>query len=92
MIYRQSGYTEKAANNTDYSYTKCSRAQIFKRDHVYNTRSSCGLWQNKVVDLDSMKSIMMYNDYLKDPLSEKKPNNVFLASLTILFVGDCLSL
>jgi hypothetical protein len=43
---------------TFYSYTKYARAEIFRRN------------QSMVTDLESMKRLMRYNDYLNDPLSD----------------------
>jgi len=57
FIYNISGY--QMGNNTTNasSYEYCARAQIFRRDHV------------KVVDIQSMKDIMRYNEYQHDPLA-----------------------
>lgn len=41
----------------------CPRSQIFRRD------------AEKVLDIDSMKKVMRYNDYLSDPLSKGNPAN-----------------
>jgi len=57
-IYKLSGYPAYEAKFGDeYSYTKCARAKIFKRDH------------GSVTDLDTMKHIMRYNQFQTDPLS-----------------------
>ena len=40
-------------------YSSCSRAKIMRRDH------------NKVIDIDSMKNFMQYNDYINDPFSNE---------------------
>ena len=42
-------------------YDTCSRANIIRRDH------------NKVIDIDTMKNFMQYNDYLNDPFSHRQP-------------------
>lgn len=58
FIYDISGYPKAFAEYGDiYSYRMCPRAQIFRRDH------------HKVVDHNTMKSIMRYNDWQTDPLS-----------------------
>lgn len=58
-IYNMSGYPEFVAQHgMDNSYQLAPRAKIFRRD------------QGKVVDLESMKHIMRYNDYEHDPYSE----------------------
>eukprot|EP00928_Gymnodinium_smaydae_P089142 TRINITY_DN73143_c0_g1_i1.p1 TRINITY_DN73143_c0_g1~~TRINITY_DN73143_c0_g1_i1.p1 ORF type:complete len:614 (+),score=131.30 TRINITY_DN73143_c0_g1_i1:129-1970(+) len=57
-IYEKSGYTSMAAKHGNYfSYEMCPRAQISRRD------------QGKVVDIDTLKAFMRYNDYLNDPYS-----------------------
>lgn len=61
-IYNLSGYPlmwQKFGD--DFSYDLCPRAKIFRRD------------QGSVKDLASLKHIMRYNDYLKDPYSKKDP-------------------
>ncbi|KAF6720057.1 Phospholipase B-like 1 [Oryzias melastigma] len=45
----------------DFSYDLCPRAKIFRRD------------QATVKDLDSLKHIMRFNDYKKDPYSKGDP-------------------
>lgn len=58
-VYNLSGYPEFAAKHgSDYTYQLAPRAKIFRRD------------QGKVVDMESMKSIMRYNDYENDKYSE----------------------
>ncbi|XP_017272018.1 phospholipase B-like 1 isoform X2 [Kryptolebias marmoratus] len=61
-IYILSGYGEmwKEYGN-DFSYDLCPRAKIFRRD------------QANVKDLDSLKYIMRFNNYKKDPYSEGNP-------------------
>ncbi|XP_013868362.1 phospholipase B-like 1 [Austrofundulus limnaeus] len=61
-IYVLSGYGEmwKEYGN-DFSYDLCPRAKIFRRD------------QADVKDLDSLKYIMRFNNYKKDPYSEGNP-------------------
>ncbi|KAM8824206.1 phospholipase B-like 1 isoform 2-T2 [Synchiropus picturatus] len=61
-IYQRSGYQpmwEKFGD--DFSYDLCPRAKIFRRD------------QARVEDLDSLKHIMRFNDYMKDPYSRGDP-------------------
>ncbi|XP_006888538.1 PREDICTED: phospholipase B-like 1 [Elephantulus edwardii] len=63
-IYNWSGYpllVEKLG--LEFSYEMASRAKIFRRD------------QGKVTDLESMKYIMRYNNYEKDPYSNGDPCN-----------------
>ncbi|ROL51685.1 Phospholipase B-like 1 [Anabarilius grahami] len=61
-IYRMSGYGVMwKKHGEDFSYDLCPRAKIFRRD------------QGKVTNLDTLKYIMRYNDYRKDPYSKKHP-------------------
>ncbi|XP_029913074.1 phospholipase B-like 1 [Myripristis murdjan] len=61
-IYLLSGYEEMwKEHGDDFSYDLCPRAKIFRRD------------QATVMDLDSLKHIMRFNDYKKDPYSEGNP-------------------
>lgn len=61
-IYSLSGYGEMwKAHGEDFSYDLCPRAKIFRRD------------QADVKDLDSLKHIMRFNDYKKDPYSKGDP-------------------
>jgi hypothetical protein len=46
----------------ELDYQNCARANIFRRD------------QSTVVDLESMKRIIRYNNFKHDPLSKNKPN------------------
>ncbi|XP_021341842.1 phospholipase B-like 1 isoform X2 [Mizuhopecten yessoensis] len=58
-IYNMSGYPDFVAQHgTDNSYQLAPRAKIFRRD------------EGKVLDLQSMKHIMRYNDYQHDSYSE----------------------
>lgn len=57
-VYNKSGYSKMSAKHGNYfTYELCPRAQIFRRD------------QGKVKDLESLKAVMRYNDYLHDPYS-----------------------
>jgi hypothetical protein len=59
QMYEVSGF--QAAYETygdEYSYQSCTRAQIFARN------------QSKIQSFDAMRSMLRYNDYLNDPLSE----------------------
>ncbi|RNF25577.1 putative lysosomal/endosomal membrane protein p67, putative,lysosomal membrane glycoprotein [Trypanosoma conorhini] len=57
-VYNVSGYPQKVEKKGDFfSYTKCPRARMFKRNH------------SDVVDLESMKRLMRYNNYKEDELS-----------------------
>ncbi|XP_051523304.1 phospholipase B-like 1 [Myxocyprinus asiaticus] len=61
-IYRKSGYAVMWKKyGEDFSYDLCPRAKIFRRD------------QAKITNLDTLKNIMRYNDYRKDPYSKKHP-------------------
>jgi hypothetical protein len=61
-IYNLSGYPDFVAKHgVDFSYQMAPRAQIFRRD------------QGKIVDLQSLKDFMRYNDYLNDPISNGNP-------------------
>jgi len=63
-IYNLSGYPEFVKKHgISYSYQLAPRAMIFRRD------------QGKVVDIESMKHLLRYNDYLHDPYSDKNPYN-----------------
>lgn len=52
---------EHPENKDRYDYNEGTRPSIFRRD------------QHKVVDTESYKSLLTYNDYLNDPLSKKNP-------------------
>ncbi|CAJ1075832.1 phospholipase B-like 1 [Xyrichtys novacula] len=61
-IYTMSGYVQMWERyGEDFSYDLCPRAKIFRRD------------QGNVNDLDSLKYIMRFNDYKKDPYSKGNP-------------------
>ncbi|XP_008328494.1 phospholipase B-like 1 [Cynoglossus semilaevis] len=61
-IYTLSGYGQMwKAYGDDFSYDLCPRAKIFRRD------------QANVRDLDSLKYIMRFNDFKKDPYSKGDP-------------------
>jgi len=63
-IYELSGYPEIVQKlGPDQSYDLAPRAKIFRRD------------QGSVVDMDSFKKIMRYNDFENDPYSEGSPMN-----------------
>ncbi|XP_045924422.1 phospholipase B-like 1 isoform X1 [Micropterus dolomieu] len=61
-IYNLSGYSVMWKRyGEDFSYDLCPRAKILRRD------------QAKVSDLSSLKHIMRYNNYKKDPYSKGHP-------------------
>ncbi|XP_030630963.1 phospholipase B-like 1 [Chanos chanos] len=61
-IYKLSGYDVMMEKHGEaFSYDLCPRAKIFRRD------------QAKVVDLTSLKKIMRYNNYRKDPYAKGHP-------------------
>jgi len=61
-IYKQSGYPELVEKKgVEFSYQMAPRAQIFRRD------------QGNVVDMESFKYIMRYNNYKNDPISNGDP-------------------
>ncbi|XP_055366978.1 phospholipase B-like 1 [Betta splendens] len=61
-IYALSGYEEmRQEYGDDFSYDLCPRAKIFRRD------------QAGVTDLASLKHIMRFNEYKKDPYSQGDP-------------------
>ncbi|XP_010215920.1 PREDICTED: SKI family transcriptional corepressor 2-like, partial [Tinamus guttatus] len=63
-IYNLSGYTAYVRKyGLDFSYELAPRAKIFRRD------------QGKVTNLESMKYIMRYNNYQRDPYAERNPCN-----------------
>lgn len=59
--YNRTIYEKSGYNMTVNEYEECSRAKIFKRD------------SKNVVDLESMKYIMSYNDYKNDEFSNGDP-------------------
>lgn len=64
VIYNMSSYPEMVKSfGNEYSYELCPRAKIFRRD------------QGNVKDIESMKHIMRYNNYLNDIYAEKDPCN-----------------
>ncbi|XP_066120629.1 phospholipase B-like 1 [Saccopteryx bilineata] len=63
-VYNWSGYPMLVQKlGLDYSYDLAPRAKIFRRD------------QGSVTDMASMKRIMRYNNYKKDPYSRGDPCN-----------------
>ncbi|XP_033975809.1 LOW QUALITY PROTEIN: phospholipase B-like 1 [Trematomus bernacchii] len=61
-IYNLSGYSAMWKRyGEDFSYDLCPRAKILRRD------------QAKVFDLSSLKHIMRYNNYKRDPYSKGHP-------------------
>jgi hypothetical protein len=62
-LYQLGGYPEAVQTQGPEmnSYERCVRARIFRRD------------QATVVDLDSYKHMMLYNDFEQDPISDGNP-------------------
>ncbi|CAL5983138.1 Phospholipase_B [Hexamita inflata] len=58
-----SGYPAQEAKNVSLSYDKAARGQIFKRDAP------------KIENIEQMKEMMRYNDYMHDPLALDEKNN-----------------
>lgn len=75
-IRKRSGfndYLDKHPENRDrYEYNTCSRGNIFRRD------------QHKVINVDSYKNMMTYNDYKNDPLSKSNPGLTIAARRDLL--------
>jgi len=69
-VYNASGYPEKVKETQcDYwSYDKCSRNMIMKRDVL-----------NKIHSYQDFKNFMRYNDWEKDPLSNSDPAESILS-------------
>eukprot|EP01029_Cantina_marsupialis_P005884 TRINITY_DN1637_c0_g3_i1.p1 TRINITY_DN1637_c0_g3~~TRINITY_DN1637_c0_g3_i1.p1 ORF type:complete len:549 (-),score=179.19 TRINITY_DN1637_c0_g3_i1:591-2237(-) len=63
-VFDRSGYPGAMKKSGDFwSYDKCPRANIFRRDAV------------KVNTMEEMKKMMRYNDYKNDPLTLGDPGN-----------------
>jgi len=60
-IYNESGYPSLEVHGLDATYQMGPRAQIFRRD------------QGNVVDLESFKYMLRYNNYRSDPISKGDP-------------------
>ena len=68
IIFDKSGYPEIVnKSGSAHSYELAPRAKIFRRD------------QGSVVDMESFKKIMRYNDYREDPYSEGNPTYAICA-------------
>ncbi|KAJ7370826.1 Phospholipase B-like 1 [Desmophyllum pertusum] len=77
VIYNLSGFPEFVKKHgLSYTYQLAPRAEIFRRD------------QGKVVDIESMKYILRYNDYPKDPYSDKNPYNSICSRGDLLTPSD----
>ncbi len=75
-IYTKSGYPGIVKKKgTDFSYQLAPRAKIFRRD------------QANVVSMDTMKQIMRYNDYERDPYSEGNACNSICCRGDLLKAG-----
>ncbi|XP_078610186.1 phospholipase B-like 1 [Branchiostoma floridae x Branchiostoma japonicum] len=75
-VYNLSGYPEFAkSQGLDYTYQLAPRAKIFRRD------------AGKVKDMESMKAIMRYNDYLHDPYSKGNPCSAICCRKDLAKVG-----
>ncbi|KAL9959898.1 hypothetical protein ACROYT_G033271 [Oculina patagonica] len=76
-IYNLSGFPEFVKKHgLSYSYQLAPRAMIFRRD------------QGKVVDIESMKYILRYNDYPHDPYSDNNPYNSICSRGDLLIPSD----
>lgn len=75
-IFNLSGYPAVVAKKgTQYSYQLAARAEIFRRD------------QGTVVDMESFKAILRYNDFHHDPYSHGNPMRA-ICSRGDLIVGN----
>jgi len=70
--YDREIYNKSGYSLTEDEYNDCSRAQIFKRD------------ANTVVDLESMKHIMEYNDFENDPISNSSAKETIASRYDLL--------
>jgi len=75
-ISRISGYNGMGSKNNWYRWGACPRARIFQRD------------QHKVVDLNSLKDLMRYNNYTHDPFSRCACTPPYTAEAGISARGD----
>uniref|UniRef100_A0A915CXR7 Phospholipase B-like n=1 Tax=Ditylenchus dipsaci TaxID=166011 RepID=A0A915CXR7_9BILA len=75
-ISRLSMFDVKAQENDWWRWGYCPRARIFHRDH------------HKVVDLDSLKDLMRYNDYTHDDFSKCTCSPPYTAEAAISTRGD----
>jgi len=75
-ISRLSGYNLKGAEKNWWRWGACPRARIFQRDH------------HKVVDLNSLKDLMRYNNYQHDEFSRCACNPPYTAEAGISARGD----
>jgi hypothetical protein len=78
-IYDLAGYPAMVEKyGPSYSYQLCPRANIFRRD------------QDTVVDLQTFKDILRYNDYLNDPYSGGNPCNTICCRVRLAGRGNKL--
>lgn len=76
-IYYSAGFESmKQQYGNGYSYNQCPRANIFRRDH------------SNVINLESMQTIMTYNQYQTDPLSLGDPCNAIMCRQDLPLVNN----
>jgi len=74
-IYNASGYPEMLAKyGNDYSYSRCDRALIFRRNQT-----------EAAVNVSTMRALLRYNDYENDPLAKGDPISGSISSRGDLF-------
>lgn len=71
-----SGFEKKAKEFYWFSWNDCPRAKIFKRDH------------EKVIDLETLKGLMRYNDYQHEPFSRCNCTPPYTAEAAVSARGD----
>ncbi|KAE9551530.1 hypothetical protein FO519_005260 [Halicephalobus sp. NKZ332] len=75
-VSAESGFDKKGSEFYWFSWSDCPRANIFKRDH------------SKVVDLETLKQLMRYNDYTHEPFSKCNCTPPYTAEAAISARGD----
>uniref|UniRef100_A0AC34FH14 Phospholipase B-like n=1 Tax=Panagrolaimus sp. ES5 TaxID=591445 RepID=A0AC34FH14_9BILA len=75
-IFKLSGYDKMEESYDWFSRTNSARAKIFKRDH------------SKVVNLETLQTLMRYNNFTRDTLSRCNCTPPYTAQATISARGD----
>jgi hypothetical protein len=75
-ISEVSGFAKKEKEFYWFSWSDCPRSKIFKRDH------------SKVVDIETLKTLMRYNDYTHEPFSRCNCTPPYTAEAAVSARGD----